>query len=48
MEDMRAVNMDVDALHILRIYIACNMRPSFYHQDRLSSVRRLPGDYRSI
>ena len=38
----------VYALHILRIYIACNMMPSFYHQDRLSRVRRLPGECRAI
>lgn len=48
MEDMRAVNMNVDTLHIIRIYIAGNMRPLIYHQHRLSGIHRLPSEYRAI
>ena len=47
MEDMRAVDMDVDPLHSAGIDISSDMGAAVNDQDFFSGVGRFPGKYRS-
>ena len=48
MEDMGAIDMDVDALHFLCIHIARDVGPLVDHQHLFSGIGSFPGEHSAI
>ena len=48
MENMRAILVDLNALHRLCIHISCNIRAAVNHQNLLARFLRLMGEYGTV
>ena len=48
MENMRAILVNLDALHRLCIHISCNIRAAVNHQNLLARFLRLMGEYGTV